>query len=161
MKKRKKEIFIFAYFFPLFIIMEEDLSPSSVKYFRKFVFYSIVIKRNWDVEIKSLLDLRLDKFDTHEVYYISFKRNIRDRLYVKYGNQKFSLLILVKDRFYLSISEFLALVTKLLFAPNYNSCFDEIIKYFKVGACHRMSCEMMSCSRQNKSKLLVDLLLYK
>ncbi len=121
MKSDKKTILIFAYFFPPCGMTAAHRPLSWVKYFPKLGFYPIVITRNWDVEIKSQLDLskpsgqdlRIEKFDTHEVHYIPFQGNIRDRLYVKYGDNKFrilrkilSLLILFVDRLYFSMSEF-------------------------------------------------------
>jgi len=121
MNNDKKTILIFAYFFPPCGMTAAHRPLSWVKYFPKFGFYPIVITRNWDVDIKSQLDLskpsgqelRIEKFDTHEVHYIPFEGNIRDRLYVKYGDSKFrilrkilSLLILFIDRLYFKLSEF-------------------------------------------------------
>lgn len=121
--KSKKTILIFAYFFPPCGMTAAHRPLSWVKYFPKFGYYPIVITRNWDVEIKSQLDLskpsgkdlRIEKFDTHEVHYIPFKGNVRDRLYVKHGDNKFrilrkilSLLILFIDRLYFKLSEFSA-----------------------------------------------------
>jgi glycosyltransferase involved in cell wall biosynthesis len=123
MLKDKKTILIFAYFFPPCGMTAAHRPLSWVKYFPKFGFYPIVITRNWDVEIKSQLDLskpsgqdlRIEKYDTHEVHYIPFKGNVRDVLYVKHGDNKFktlrkilSLLILFIDRLYFSMSEFSA-----------------------------------------------------
>ena len=121
MQNDKKTILIFSYFFPPCGMTAAHRPLSWVKYFHKFGFYPIVITRNWDVEIKSQLDLskpsgsdlKVEKFDTHEVHYIPFKGNVRDRLYVKHGDNKFrllrktlSLLILFIDRLYFKMSEF-------------------------------------------------------
>lgn len=117
----KKTILIFAYFFPPCGMTAAHRPLSWVKYLPKFGFYPIVITRNWNVEIKSQQDLskpcgeevKVDKFDTHEVHYIPFKGNVRDRLYVKYGDNKFrtlrkilSLCILFVDRLFFKFSEF-------------------------------------------------------
>ena len=123
MNNNRKTILIFAYFFPPCGMTAAHRPLSWVKYFPKFGYYPIVITRNWDVEIKSQLDLskpsgkdlKIDKYDTHEVHYIPFKGNIRDRLYVKHGDNKYkilrkilSLLILFIDRLYFKLSEFSA-----------------------------------------------------
>lgn len=121
MKNDKKNILIFAYFFPPCGMTAAHRPLSWVKYFPKFGFYPIVITRNWDIQIKSQQDLskpsgegvKVEKFDTHEVHYIPFKGNLRDRLYVKYGDRKYktirkilSLMILFIDRLYFRLSEF-------------------------------------------------------
>ncbi|MBI9068005.1 MAG: hypothetical protein JEZ09_11980 [Salinivirgaceae bacterium] len=94
-----KKILIFSYFFTPCNLTASQRALGWVKYLHKFGYYPTMITRNWDVEIKEQKDISKmsgqsiihEKYDTHEVYYLPYKGNLRDKLFSKYG-EKYSFV---------------------------------------------------------------------
>lgn len=92
-----KRILILSYFFPPCNLTASQRALGWAKHLKKFGFYPVIITRNWDIEINNPKDalksageriIHIQHAD-YEVYYLSYKANLRDRLYVKYGDNKF------------------------------------------------------------------------
>jgi hypothetical protein len=95
-----KKVLILGYFFPPCNLTASQRSLGWAKYLNKFGYYPIIITRNWDYPINVPEDIHYDsgkeiiheQFDTHAVYYLTYRGNLRDRLYTKYGNSRFKYL---------------------------------------------------------------------
>jgi glycosyltransferase involved in cell wall biosynthesis len=95
-----KKVLILSYFFPPCNLTASQRSLGWAKYLNKFGYYPIIITRNWDYPINVPEDIHYDsgkeiiheQFDTHAVYYLPYRGNLRDRLYTKYGNSRFKYL---------------------------------------------------------------------
>lgn len=96
MKKELKKILIVSYFFLPGNLAGSYRIAAWAKYFNKFGFYPIIITRNWDNKIVEFQDMskptsqeiKHQKNEGYEVYYLPYKGNLRDRLYYKYGEHK-------------------------------------------------------------------------
>jgi glycosyltransferase involved in cell wall biosynthesis len=94
-----KKVLILTYFFPPCNLTASQRILGWVKYLHKYGYYPIVVTRNWDVPIKEQKDISQSsgevpvniKHETYEVHYLPYKGNLRDKLYSKYGNNRFVL----------------------------------------------------------------------
>lgn len=75
-------------------------SQAWAMYFKEYGYKPIIITRRWDHKITGLRDVSKETpqevlhevHDNYEVYYLPYKANLRDRLFVKYGDEKFRML---------------------------------------------------------------------
>jgi peptidoglycan/xylan/chitin deacetylase (PgdA/CDA1 family) len=92
-----KKILILAYYFPPCNMPGANRPFGWAKYLHKFGYYPVIITRRWDHEIKNSVDILREteneiiheKNDNYEVFYLPYKQNYRDYLYVKFGENKF------------------------------------------------------------------------
>lgn len=95
-----KKVLVLSYFFPPCNLTASQRSLGWAKYLNKFGYYPIFITRNWEHHINGPEDMHHhsgkeiihEQFETHAVYYLPFKGNLRDRLYSKYGKNRFNYL---------------------------------------------------------------------
>ena len=97
MSKELKKVLILAYFFKPNSLTASNRPYYWVKYLHKFGYYPIVITRTWgDGKISSPKDIfskganevkRIDKFDHYEVHYVTYKPNVRDKLFIQDKNR--------------------------------------------------------------------------
>jgi hypothetical protein len=93
-----KRILILSYFFPPCNLTASQRAYSWARYLNEFGYYPVVITRRWDREIIQLNDLSFStkktvKHEIHagyEVYYVPYEPNLRDKIYARFGEQKFS-----------------------------------------------------------------------
>lgn len=93
-----KKVIIISYFFPPCNLTASQRAFSWAKYLSKFGFYPTIITRRWDHPINTLMDVSKgtaseiihEKNDNYEVYYLPYTPNLRDRIYVQYGETGFS-----------------------------------------------------------------------
>lgn len=93
-----KKILIISYFFPPCNLTASERSYSWAKWLHKYGYYPVIVSRKWEEKLKSLKDVSIpsskgvlnEKFETHEVYYLPYKGNLRDKIYRKYGEDKYS-----------------------------------------------------------------------
>ena len=96
--KELKRILIISYFFPPCSLTASQRVFSWAKWLHKFGYYPIIITRKWEFKLKTLKDvsipsssgIRHEKKDTYEVYSLPYDGNLRDRIYNKYGDSKFT-----------------------------------------------------------------------
>lgn len=95
-----KKVLIISYFFPPCNLTASQRAFSWAKYLSKFGFYPTIITRRWDHPIGTLVDVSKgtgteiihEKNETYEVYYLPYQPNLRDRIYVQYGETGFSFI---------------------------------------------------------------------
>lgn len=93
-----KKILIVSYFFPPCNLTASQRAFSWAKYLSGFGYHPIVITRRWDEKINTLSDISRstaqevlhETKEGYEVYYLPYRSNLRDLLFVKYGDKKFS-----------------------------------------------------------------------
>ncbi|HSJ69436.1 MAG TPA: hypothetical protein VK921_17275, partial [Anditalea sp.] len=99
-----KIILISNYFTPCTLTPSQRISYWA-KHFNRLGYYPTVITREWKADIKSHFDtkkaigeqVRHEKYETYEVYYLPFQPGILDRAYVKWGETSWRpLFLLVK-----------------------------------------------------------------
>jgi len=92
-----KKILIISYFFPPCNLTASGRTHSWAKWLHKYGYYPVIVSRKWEEKLKSLKDVSIpssegvlhEKFDTHEVYYLPYKGNLRDKIYRRYGEYKY------------------------------------------------------------------------
>ena len=95
-----KRIIILSYFFPPCNLTASQRAFSWAKYLSKFGYYPTIITRRWDHPIHTLKDVSMgtanemihEKNEYHEVYYLPYNPNLRDRIYVKHGESGMSFI---------------------------------------------------------------------
>jgi len=93
----QKKILILAYFFPPCNLTGSYRVYSFAKYLHLFGYYPIVITRKWDHPISELKDMSMpvggeiiiEKHETYEVHYLPYWGNLKDKIYIKYGDNRF------------------------------------------------------------------------
>lgn len=94
-----KKILILAYDFPPNRSIGAQRPYSWYKYFRKFDLYPVVITRHWDDTVQTKNEnikptknqnIELTEDENGTVIRVPFNPNVRDRLLLKYGKEKFS-----------------------------------------------------------------------
>jgi len=94
-----QKVLIISYFFPPCNLTAAERISTLAKHLNKFGYYPIVITRRWDNRIKNMIDISAPtpteilhiKNEFFEVYQIPYIPNLRDRIYTKYGDTKFTL----------------------------------------------------------------------
>jgi glycosyltransferase involved in cell wall biosynthesis len=93
-----KKVVIITYFFPPCNLTASQRSLGWARYLKKEGFQPIIITRNWEHHINGPDDMHHDSGKElvheinpdYEVYYLPFRGNLRDRLYSKYGKNKYN-----------------------------------------------------------------------
>lgn len=99
-EQKLKKVVILTYFFPPCNLTASQRSFSWAKHLHEFGYYPIIITRNWehhietpdDMHHESGKDIIHEKNENYEVFYVPFRGNLRDKLYSRYGKNKFNLL---------------------------------------------------------------------
>lgn len=92
-----QRILLISYFFPPCNLTAAERVNSWAKHLHKFGYYPIVISRRWDHKIKNLSDVSMatpeevlhEKHEHYESYLVPYLPNLKDKIYTKYGNEKF------------------------------------------------------------------------
>jgi glycosyltransferase involved in cell wall biosynthesis len=108
-------------------------SQAWAMYFQEYGYKPVIITRRWDHKITGLRDVSRETpqelvheiQDTYEVYYVPYKSNLRDRLFVKYGDSKYRLV-----RRLLTLAE-LVLQPFFDFVIPYNNIYAFALKYLQ------------------------------
>lgn len=95
-----KKVVIVTYFFPPCNLTASQRSLGWAKYLKQEGFQPIIITRNWEHHINGPDDMHHDSGKElqhevnpdYEVYYLPFRGNLRDRMYAKYGKNKYNLI---------------------------------------------------------------------
>lgn len=93
-----KKVLVLSYFFPPCNLTASQRAFSWAKYLNKFGWFPVVVTRRWDNKIHKLSDVSKatpseilhEKHEGYEVYYLPYKPNLRDKIYVRYGEQSLS-----------------------------------------------------------------------
>ena len=94
-----QKVLIISYFFPPYNVTGSFRIYSWAKHLNTYGIYPIVVTRNWN-NVNSILDAsktiatetRHEKNEHFEVYYLPYKGNLRDKILVKFGENKFVYL---------------------------------------------------------------------
>lgn len=89
-----KKVLIISYFYPPCNLPASNRVLGWAAYFNDFGLYPIIVTRHWDKPINKQEDLHLscgtsikhEVNDNHEVYYLPYKSNLRDNIFLKYKN---------------------------------------------------------------------------
>jgi len=95
-----KKVLILSYFFPPCNLTASQRAFGWAKYLKEYGYEPIVLTRNWDVPIKNSIDafqssgyeIRHEKNENFEAYYLPYKSTLRDKILIKYGGNKFNLI---------------------------------------------------------------------
>ncbi len=95
-----KKVLVLAYFYPPCNLTAAQRSQSWANYLSLYGYKPIIITRRWDEKISHLSDvskatpteIKHEVFSTHEVFYLPYKPNLRDKIYVKYKESRFNLI---------------------------------------------------------------------
>lgn len=98
--KSLKKVLIISYFFPPCSLTASQRVYSWAKWLNKFGYYPVIVSRKWEERLKTLKDVSIptspgmlhEKHDTHEVYYLPYNGNLRDKIYEKHGSNKYTKL---------------------------------------------------------------------
>ncbi len=92
-----KKILLITYFFPPSNFAGSYRLASFARYFNKFGYYPVVVTRQAPENAADFRvmagncgsDIIFEKNEGFEVYYLPYKANLRDRIYAKYGDNKY------------------------------------------------------------------------
>lgn len=95
-----KKVLILSYFFPPCNLTAAQRVRGWAEYLHQHGYYPIIITRNWDHPVNGPDDMHHDsgsaivheQNERYAAYYLPFRGNLRDRLYAKYGKDRFNLL---------------------------------------------------------------------
>ncbi len=95
-----KKILIISYYFNPCNMTPAFRTYSWAKYFKQNGYYPVIVTRNWDIPITNQLDtdiptgsqIRQEKHEDYEVYYLPFKGNLRTRLHLKLQGSVFAFI---------------------------------------------------------------------
>lgn len=96
-----KKILILSYFYHPCSLTASNRVSGFAKHLNSFGIHPIIITRNWDLPIKTPEDvlktsgikIKHEIFDTHEVYYLPYKSNLRDRIFINSKNSIFKQVL--------------------------------------------------------------------
>lgn len=110
-----QKVLIIAYFFPPCNLTASQRPYAWAKYLPDFGYRPVVLTRNWDVPIRTNLDMsrdagtadRIENADGFSTRYLKYKGTLRDRFFVQTGHHQWTLmrkaltfLELVQQNFY-------------------------------------------------------------
>jgi glycosyltransferase involved in cell wall biosynthesis len=110
-----QRILLISYFFPPCNLTASERVSSWARHLNKFGYYPVVISRRWDNKIKNLSDVSLatpeevlyEKHEHYESYLVPYLPNLKDRIYARYGNEKYvmprralSMIELILQRYF-------------------------------------------------------------
>jgi len=121
-----KKVLIISYFFPPCNLTASQRVMGWANYLSGFGYYPIIVTRNWDIAINSPedaslstgIDIKHEKNDRFEVYYLPFVANRRDNIY---ANNK-------HNRYLQKLSKVITF-TELIFENYFNSAIPSINLY--------------------------------
>ncbi len=95
-----QKLLIISYFFPPCNLTASQRTLAWSQYLHEFGFYPIIISRKWEKEIIELKDMsastskgcEIKKDKKHTIIRVPFSGSLKDRLYSKYGDTKWSIL---------------------------------------------------------------------
>ena len=95
-----QKVLIISYFFPPCNLTASQRAYSWAQQLHQFGFYPIVLTRRWDNKINKLADVSIatqtevviEKNQYYEVHYLPYYSNLRDKIYLKYGDAKFTFI---------------------------------------------------------------------
>ena len=95
-----KKVLIISYFFPPCTLTASQRPEAWAKELHKHGYYPIVVSRKWERPIKVYADegfstsegTDVEKADNFTVYRTPYQAKLRDKIYIKYGSERFSLL---------------------------------------------------------------------
>ena len=109
MNEGLKKILIISYFFPPCNLTASQRTLGWARYLSLFGYYPIIVTRNWDIPVVTAEDalistgdeIRHQKKEGYEVYYLPYKASKRDEIYAENRNnrivQKLSKIITLKE----------------------------------------------------------------
>ncbi len=91
-----QKILCIAYFFPPCNLTASQRSYSWANYLKEYGYYPVIITRRWDHKINRLSDVSKatpnkvlhEKEKGHEVYYLPYQPNLKDKIYAQYDDKK-------------------------------------------------------------------------
>lgn len=94
-----KKVLILTYSFPPSNHPSAHRADAWAKHLSSFGYYPIFITRNWDIPLKNTKDayiptgddIKHQKTDTYEVYYVPFRPTFREKLFVKWRNTNLNI----------------------------------------------------------------------
>lgn len=109
-----EKVLILSYFFPPCNLTASQRAQSWANYLADYGYKPIVVTRRWDHKVAHLSDVSKatptelvhEVFDTHEVYYVPYRPNLRDKIYVKYKDSRFTFFRRVLTFFELLLQPF-------------------------------------------------------
>lgn len=148
-----KRVFLISFYFTPCTLTPSQRITYWAKNFHKIGFYPIIITREWNDEIRSHsntkiplgINIRHEKYENFEVYYLPFKPGILDKAYLSWGEnflRPLFLLVKVLDVFlasftlrFTSYANFFPLLKKLAKELKVNRLIisGEPFYLFKVG----------------------------
>jgi hypothetical protein len=95
-----KKVLIISYFFPPCNLTASQRALSWAKYLHQFGYFPLIITRKWETHLSKLQDMSFgtsdgvlhEKNDDYEVYYLPYKPNFRDKIFISFGEKKWSVL---------------------------------------------------------------------
>ena len=96
-----KQVLIISYFYPPCSLTASARPQSWATYLHQFGYYPTIITRNWDITISSPADMskpsgdsiKIEQNEKAKIVYVPYTgSSLRDRLYVRYGENKYNLL---------------------------------------------------------------------
>ncbi|GAB4280979.1 MAG: hypothetical protein Kow0068_05410 [Marinilabiliales bacterium] len=95
-----KKLIIITYYFPPCNLTSANRTYSWANYLHNFGYYPIIITRNWNVTIKTEIDIARStgkevehlKYNNYEVFYLPYKQSLRDKILVTHGKNKMIFL---------------------------------------------------------------------
>jgi glycosyltransferase involved in cell wall biosynthesis len=95
-----KKVLILSYFFPPCNLTASQRVQSWANYLHTFGYKPIIITRRWDEKIAHLSDVskttppevKHEIHENYEVFYLPYKSNLRDKIYVRFKETRFNNL---------------------------------------------------------------------
>lgn len=92
-----ERVLIISYFFPPCSLTASQRTGFWAENLIKFGYRPIVLTRHWDKHLKKIKDASLPSekpyefknLENHDIHFLPYKGNLRDKLYEKYGEKKF------------------------------------------------------------------------
>jgi hypothetical protein len=95
-----KKVLILSYFFPPCNLAGSNRAYGWAKYLKAMGYYPIIITRNWSIPLEHPEDAYIsagtgivhEKKDDFEVYFLPYKSNLRDRIFIKHKYKKWNII---------------------------------------------------------------------
>jgi hypothetical protein len=93
-----QKVLIISYFFPPCNLTASQRALSWARYLKKSGYQPVILTRRWDIPVNTLKDISkstpggmlVESNEDYQVYYLPYRSNLRDKIYIKYGEQRFS-----------------------------------------------------------------------
>ncbi len=95
-----EKVLIISYFFPPCNLTASQRTYSWAKYLSRFGYRPVVITRRWDHPINTLSDVSrttptnmvVENNTDYDAYYLPYQGNLRDKIYIRYGERRHTTL---------------------------------------------------------------------